>query len=263
MKRILLLLLGPSLLYAQGNLGSVVKESGFPGSVSIYDANRDIWYSSDSIDATVETIPASTFKIIHLLIALEVGAISSEKEVIKWPGSTDTTVYGFRPEIYRDMSVEEAFRVSAGWAFIEIAKRIPRSTYIDYLKKENYGNFTVSESEDFWNFGPLHISPKSQIEVVSRIFLGKSGFSPEHVRTLKKVMLLDSTGEYTLWAKTGWGWENNIDQGWWVGALEKNQQFYFFATRLSKGRMDKNPQFPSARRNVAIAAFKELGIINR
>ena len=71
-----------------------------------------------------ETLPASTFKIINLLIALETKTISSEKEIVKWVGSTDTLKYGYRPEIYHDMTVSEAFEVSAGWVFVELAKKI-------------------------------------------------------------------------------------------------------------------------------------------
>nr|WP_265714840.1 MULTISPECIES: hypothetical protein [Sphingobacterium] len=49
-----------------------------------------------------------------MLIALETGTIKDENEIMKWPGKTDTVKYGYRPDIYRDITVKEAFEVSAG-----------------------------------------------------------------------------------------------------------------------------------------------------
>ncbi|MDR7128140.1 beta-lactamase class D [Algoriphagus sp. 4150] len=92
------------------------------GSIAIYDIKEQKWITSDTIGIKVETLPASTFKIINLLIALETKTISDENEIIKWVGRTDTVNYGYRPEIYHDMSVKEAFETSAGWVFVELAK---------------------------------------------------------------------------------------------------------------------------------------------
>ena len=64
------------------------------------------------------TLPASTFKIINTLIALETGVIADENEIVKWPGKTDTVKYGYRPDIYHDMSLKEAFKRSAGWVYV-------------------------------------------------------------------------------------------------------------------------------------------------
>lgn len=84
------------------------------GSIAIYDSKNQTWILSDTIGTHKETLPASTFKIINLLIALETKTISNENEIVKWPGSTDTIKYDYRPNIYHDISVKEAFEVSAG-----------------------------------------------------------------------------------------------------------------------------------------------------
>lgn len=109
------------------------------GSTTIYDYHNRKWISSDEADSRRGSQPASTFKIINLLIALETGVIKDENAIIKWPGTTDTTLYGFRPDIYRDISVKEAFELSAGWAFIELAKRVGREKYKTYLRRSKYG----------------------------------------------------------------------------------------------------------------------------
>jgi len=160
--RFVFLILFAQTAFSQFNLPQPFKDCNVVGSTTIFDLKNQRWTITDSLDLDKEMQPASTFKIINLLVALETGVIRDENEIIKWPGSTDTTLYGYRPEIYKDISVKEAFEVSAGWAFIEIAKKIDRKKYHHYLQLSGYGNLDLSEKgDDFWNFGPMAISPKN------------------------------------------------------------------------------------------------------
>ncbi len=134
------------------------------GAIAIYDNKKHTWILSDTIGTHKETLPASTFKIINLLIALETKTISDENEIVKWPGSIDTIKYDNRPNIYHDITVKEAFEVSAGWAFIELAKKIGKEKYKKYLSLCHYGNQDFSQTDpDFWNFGSFVISPINQV----------------------------------------------------------------------------------------------------
>lgn len=104
------------------------------------------------------------------MIALETNTIKDENEIIKWVGSTDTVKYGYRPEIYHDMPVKEAFELSAGWVFVELAKKIGKDTYRKHLAESKYGNNNLSQTEaDFWNFGDFAISPKNRVEFVKSL----------------------------------------------------------------------------------------------
>ena len=76
---------------------------------------------SDSTESSLQKVPASTFKIINLLIALETGVISDELNTVKWIGEINENLYMHRPSTYKDMTVKEAFEVSAGWVFMEIS----------------------------------------------------------------------------------------------------------------------------------------------
>lgn len=135
------------------------------GSIVIFDKINQKWIVSDTTNIHKETLPASTFKIINLLIALETKTIKDENEVIKWVGKTDTVKYGYRPEIYHDMTVKEAFEVSAGWVYVELAKRIGKKKYQYFFEKSHYGNLNLSQPDaDFWNFGSFGISPKNQVD---------------------------------------------------------------------------------------------------
>ena len=149
---------------AQIDFATPFKDCNVKGSISIYDYKNKKWFLSDNADAKVETLPASTFKIVNLLIALETGVIKDENVIIKWPGMPDTSKYGYRPDIYHDMSVKEAFEVSAGWVFMELAKKVGRKKYKHYLRLCDYGNLDLSQKGvDFWNIGAMAISPVNQI----------------------------------------------------------------------------------------------------
>ncbi|MBN8642937.1 MAG: class D beta-lactamase [Flavobacteriales bacterium] len=233
------------------------------GSIVIFDNSKKEWIVSDTIEIKKETLPASTFKIINLLIALETKTIKDENEIVKWIGKTDTIKYGNRPEIYHDMTVKEAFKVSAGWVFIELAKKIGKEEYKKYLSKCSYGNLNLTEKDDdFWNFGSFGISPINQVEFLKKLYDNKLPFSKRNIDIVKKVMISEQVNEYTISAKTGWTRENDTNTGWWVGYLKTKNNTYFFATRLLQSRIKNRDDFGSCRKEITKKIFKELQIIN-
>ncbi|KAA0989709.1 penicillin-binding transpeptidase domain-containing protein [Dyadobacter aurulentus] len=262
-KRIYLLSISISLLSLSAlaqNLTTPFKNCNLTGSITIYDYKKGKWLTNDEGDSRRQTQPASTFKIINLLIALQTGVIKDENEIVKWPGSTDTTLYGYRPEIYKDISVKEAFEVSAGWAFIELAKKVGRKQYLHYLKAARYGNNNLSEKgDDFWNFGAFGVSPRNQITFLTAVYDGKTPFSKRNLDILKKVMVNEQTDDYTLRAKTGWTRVDGNDIGWWVGYVEREDNVYFFATRVTKKRSTLNADFGNCRKMITKAVLKEIG----
>jgi beta-lactamase class D len=241
---------------------SYFKKCDVEGSIVIFDQLKNQWILSDTTEIHNKSLPASTFKIINLLIALETKTIKNENEIIKWVGTTDTIKYGYRPEIYHDMTVKEAFEVSAGWVFIELAKKIGRDNYKKYLSKCKYGNLNLSQKEtDFWNFGNLAISLINQVEFIKKLCEGNLPFASRNIEIVKKVMIAEQNENYTIRAKTGWTRENNINTGWWVGYLETKKNVYFFATRLIQDRKFKRDDFGACRKDITKKVFKNLKII--
>lgn len=233
------------------------------GSIVVFDNSKKEWIVSDTIEIKKETLPASTFKIINLLIALETKTIKNENEIVKWVGKTDTIKYGYRPEIYHDMSAKEAFEVSAGWVFIELAKKIGKKEYKKYLSKCNYSNLNLTEKDDdFWNFGSFGISPVNQVAFLKNLYDNKLPFSKQNIDIVKKVMVSEQSDEYTIRAKTGCTRENDTNTGWWVGYLETKNNTYFFATRLLQSRINNRDDFGSCRKEITKKIFKKLQIIN-
>lgn len=246
----------------RGDFQNYFDSCGVEGTIAIYDIRNDKWIVSDTVGLEIETLPASTFKIINLLIALETNTIKDENEIIKWVGSTDTVKYGYRPEIYHDMPVKEAFELSAGWVFVELAKKIGKDTYRKHLAESKYGNNNLSQTEaDFWNFGDFAISPKNQVEFVKSFYEEKLPFSKRNIDIVKNVMITEQNEEYTIRAKTGWTRENNINTGWWTGYIETKNGTYIFATRLLQDRKMKRSDFGSCRKEITKKVFKDLNII--
>ncbi len=65
--------------------------------------------------------PASTFKIVNSLIGIQTGVIKDENMVIKWDG-----VKRWNEDWNKDLTMKEAFAVSAVPYYQEVARRIGR-----------------------------------------------------------------------------------------------------------------------------------------
>jgi beta-lactamase class D len=233
------------------------------GTIVLYDYAQHLWILSDSTGAAKESLPASTFKIINLLILLETKTIADENELVKWPGKTDTVKYGYRPEIYHDMTVREAFELSAGWVFVELAKKMGKLPYKKYLAACNYGNRDLSEKgDDFWNFGAFAISPINQVEFLKKLYDETLPFSKRNMQIVKRVMISEQAPGYVIRAKTGWTRDTGTNTGWWVGYIENDNSVYFFATKLLQGRKISTADFGNCRKTITKKVLKEQGILD-
>jgi len=259
---IFILIFSSSLLFGQTNWSQPFEECGIEGSITIYDYNLNKWMTNDIVDSQIPTLPASTFKIVNTLIALETNVVRDEHEIIPWIDDYDTLRYGHRPNIYHSMSMKEAFKLSAGWAYVELAKRIGEGRYRSFLSQIGYGNVDLSiDDPDFWNFGNFAISPTNQISVLIGIYEETLPFSKQSYKTLKEMMIEEATDGFVIRAKTGWTREGGKDTGWWVGYIEKTNNVYFFATRLIKDLNEPNSNFGSCRKDITKKICKELGIL--
>jgi beta-lactamase class D len=174
--------------------------------------------------------PASTFKIVNSLIGLETGVISDEKMVIPWDG-----VVRSHPEWNKDLSMEEAFRVSAVNYYQEVARRIGYRSMKHWIDTLGYGNRDISGRIDsFWlNSGPLRITADEQLGLVKKLYFDQLPFLRRSQEIVHKVMLREDSSHYRLSYKTGWGkTATGKELGWIVGWIEENNHPYFFVLNL-------------------------------
>ncbi len=192
-------------------------------------SGSECWVHNDSRAATL-FVPASTFKILNTLIALDAGVID-EKEVLKWDGK-DKGIKAWN----RDHTLETAFKSSCIWFYQELARRIGRDKYKAILEKVGYGTANPGpDLETFWLEGDLKISAGEQIEFLKGLYRKELPFRASSYDTLGKLMILAQKPTYVLRGKTGWagmGHKDSRQIGWFVGYVESRGKTWFFATNI-------------------------------
>ncbi len=220
----------PNNVTVDDGLGKYFNESGVTGCFGLWDngQNHLTIYNLKRFRDSSYT-PASTFKIVNSLIGLQTGKITSENMVIKWDG-----VKRWNPEWNRDLTMTEAFRVSAVNYYQEVARRIGRDTMRKWVDSLGYGNRDITGPIDsFWLNNRLKISSDEELGLVKKLYFGQLPFYGSTQETVRKVMLREDNTNYKLSYKTGWGnSENGNEIGWVVGWIEENRHPYFFVLNL-------------------------------
>jgi len=211
--------------------GKYFKEAGVEGTFLLYDLKEDRYSGYDLKRVEAAFLPASTYKIINSLIALETGVIKDENETFKWDGR-DRGVKDWN----RDHNLRSAFRYSAVWFYQELARRIGEQRMQKYVDAVGYGNRDISGGIDrFWLDGKLRITPKQQIDFLVRLYQNKLPFSQRSMEIVKEIFIIEKTDKYTLRGKTGWagfGLKKDTQIGWFVGYVEREGRAFFFAINI-------------------------------
>lgn len=243
-------------LAQQINWGRHFQELGIEGSILIYDLNQDKTYQHNPSRNTTAFLPASSFKILNSLIALETGVISDEIAVLTWDGIEREIA-----DWNRDLNMREAIKVSAVWFYQVLARRVGYERMQKFVAQSNYGNKNIGTKEDidkFWLEGKLRITPQEQIQFLSRLNKNDLPFSKRSISIVKSIIIVEQTLNYTLRAKTGWvRGVVTPEIGWYVGYLEQGKNIYFFATNIDI----RNKKDPAARIEVTRRCLKDLGLL--
>jgi beta-lactamase class D len=208
--------------------------------VAALDGTFDRTFGGEECDR--RTLPASTFKVPHALIALDAGVVT-DKTVMKWDGRR----WDFR-SWERDHTLDSAIKNSVVWFFQNLARSIGRDRELEHLRAFAYGSQTFSGAVDqFWLNGELTISPREQVAFLKRMFTYALPIERRHVDTVKAAMtmppgkLSNAAGEFpfplawpapTARLKTGNGTVNGERVSWVVGEIESAGRSYVFASRV-------------------------------
>ncbi len=243
-------------LAQQINLGRHFQELGIEGSILIYDLNQDRTYQHNPSRNNTAFLPASSFKILNSLIALETGVISDEIAVLTWDG-----VEREFADWNRDLNMRKAIKVSAVWFYQVLARRVGYEQMQKFVAKSDYGNKNIGTKEDidkFWLEGKLRITPQEQIQFLSRLNKNDLPFSKRSLSIVKSIIIVEQTPNYTLRAKTGLvRGAVTPEIGWYVGYLEQGKNIYFFATNIDI----RNKKDTAARIEVTRRCLKDLGLL--
>lgn len=229
------------------------------GAIIVYDPQKQIYYSNDFSRCDKGFLPASTFKILNSLIALETGIVENDSTVIKWNGEKRRLAIWERDLVFRD-----AFHLSCVPCYQEIARKIGVDRMLKYLKRFDYGNMNVDSAsiDVFWLEGESKITQRQQITFLEKFYTSELGVSKRTEEIMKRIMVVDSTEEYKLSGKTGWAIRNQNNIGWFVGYIEKNNEVFYFATNIEPKESFNMDMFPKIRKDISQKALSVLGIIN-
>jgi len=226
------------------------------GSFFLYDLKNDKYIFYNESQFNQQFTPASTFKICNSLIGLETGVIKDENYVIKWD-----SVQRRIPAWNQDQDLESAFKNSTVWYFQELARRVGGERMKYWLDKVNYGNADTSCGIDkFMLTGGLRISPKQQIDFLRKLYENNLPFSRRTIDIVKKIMIAKETLDYVVRAKTGWGFQDDLNIGWYVGYVETKGNIYFFANCIQTADSE-NKNFAKARIDIVYQIIDILKIL--
>ena len=226
----------------------------------LYSRSSGETTSVDTARAAQRLAPCSTFKIYNTLIGLELGLIEGPDE----PWYIWDEVRRSYDAWNRDLTLREAFSVSAVPAYQALARQIGSERMKPYMELIGYGNMDISAGIDvFWLDRPgletIVISADEQVELLNKLLDGKLPFSKQNVAILRDVMRVAETEKGTLYGKTGSGMdaEGNWSLGWFVGFLENRDDVYVFACNITGGEQPSG----KAAREIVEKVFKAQGLL--
>lgn len=216
----------PQSIQYRSELNQIRESAGFSGAVLIFDTVTDEYFASDIKMVKEGFIPASTFKIFSSLVALETGVVAFN-DVLSWDG-----VVRDRSEINKDLSLSQAFTLSALPHYQELVRKIGKAEMERFLTLVGYGNANMQGGLDrFWIDGGLRISPFQQVRFLKRLLDNNLPFSQATMEAVRK-LLLNAYPTPSISAKTGWTDIAGQNFGWWVGWKIDQGNPVVFATIL-------------------------------
>jgi bla regulator protein BlaR1 len=169
------------------------------GAFVLYDPARGRTAVLNPALAQTRLTPASTFKIIVALLALQDGAVADEHATLRWDGER-YEMAGWN----RDLDLAEAMRVSATWYFDRLLARLDHDRVAQALRQIHYGNADASgDPATFWLDDTLQINALEQADVMARLAAGSLGPDARSHQIVHRITQIDQRSGATLYGKTG------------------------------------------------------------
>lgn len=236
-----------------------------PGCFLLYDLVSGSQREVGADSCAHATVPASTFKIPHALIALQTGVVTDPDAEVPWDGTKM-----WNPAWERPHSLASAIRDSTVWFFQRTAVAIGRARMQASLTAMRYGNATATgDLTTFWlDDGSLRITGQQQLDFLVRMFRHALAIDRAHIDTLERMLLTDAAlmrsrlpddepvpvTQTTIRAKTG------TAQGvsWWVGRAQGPAGDFVFVSRVEG---DAPPSKKSLAMSAGIKALQQAGAL--
>ena len=228
------------------------------GSILIYNRNENVYTGYNLERCNVAFCPASTFKIPNTLIALETGVATTET-IFAWNGEKRTF-----SAWEKDMTIKEAFQISAVPVYQEIARRIGVEKMNYYTQLFNYGHLDINAEnlDRFWLEGKSGITQFQQVYFLEHLYNLQLPISENAMKLTKEIMVHETGNTYKISGKTGWAIRQNESVTWFVGYVETANNVYFFATNVAPNEHTDLNTFAQVRIELTKEILRELNIIS-
>jgi len=250
----------PSRHIEKKELAKILDYANVEGSVVIYNPQTNEHYSNSFDGAMKYALPASTFKIANSIIGLELGILEDTSTVFKWDGSPRAF-----PIWEQDLPLKEAFQKSCVPCYQELAREIGTQRMNNYLENIKFGQMIVNDQtiDNFWLVGTSNINSLQQINFLERLYRKELPISNKTNRILRDILKIGTYKDFLLSGKTGFETSSESHTGWFVGYIERSNELYFFASRISPRKKNYEvDEFIKLRKEIVLEAFKVLEIIN-
>ena len=223
-------------------------EPSHPGCMLVLDLEGGDVLGLGDGNCDEATNPASTFKVLHALFALQTGVVTGPDETVKWDGSDQ-----YFDVWERDHTLRSAIYHSVVWYFQRTARAIGEEKMTQLLRAIDYGNADPSSAIDrFWlGDSSLRVTGHQQLEFMRRLVAGGLPIEPPHMALVLKLMvrppdsfsgrMLDghsvppASDELVFAAKTGTAMREDGSVTWLVGHVhcEGAGSGYVFVSRVT------------------------------
>jgi len=241
----------------QEEFQTILDDAGLKGSILIWHQGN--YYSNDFDWAKKGQLPASTFKIPNSIIGIELGIIENDSTISKWDGKPR-----FQEKWEQDLSFKEAFHSSCVPCYQELARTIGVQRMKSYLNKLNYGKmiFNSANLDMFWLEGKSEINQFQQIDFLRAFNEQKLPISKRTHTIMRRMMIIEEKEEYTLRGKTGWSVTKEKDNLWYVGFIQSDNEYHYFATNIEPAKQTNLDSLTVLRKTVTERALKMIGALN-
>lgn len=203
-------------------------ERGVEGTFALHELGTERVLVHDPQRAATPVIPASTFKILNSLIALDTGAVADVDVVIPWDG-IERPVEAWN----RDHSLRTGIEVSAVWAYQDLARTIGTERMSQAVDAAEYGNTDIGGPIDrFWLDGDLRISPLDQLDFLARLIRGDLPFDADDQAAVRDILIRERDDGWVWGHKTGTALGADPVLGWLVGYTVDDEAEWVFAMNL-------------------------------
>ena len=250
------------LAVGAGVPNATTRESAAPAECVIVGAAGESPMVSGAAECDHPTAPASTFKIPHALLALQLGVITPAT-VIAWDGSTSGS------ELWRKAhTVESAIRWSVLPFFQHTARSIGAARMREGLRSLGYAADTfVGDIATFWLTGDLVVTPREQFAFFERLGAGQVPIDAVHRATVREALRMPPgqvtnasgthpfapawPGDLEVRAKTGNTEVKGERVSWLVGSVRTEGIEHVVVARVrALGALDGTAGLDAARRGL-------------